>query len=163
MKICGSSDAKWCPTLATPWTITFQAPWSMGFSRQEYWNGLPFPSQGDLPNPGVEPRSPALQADSLPTELRGKPLDENLNPHKKLRIRDIYVCMLSHVRLFAIPWTIQPAKLLCPWNLSWQGYWSVLPFPPPGDNADPGIKLASPVSLALQADSLLLSHQGSPL
>jgi len=50
-----------------------QAPLSMGFSRQEYWNGLPFPSPGELPNPVIEPRSPALQADSLPTELRGKP------------------------------------------------------------------------------------------
>ena len=45
----------------------------MGFSKQEYWSGLPFPSPGDLPNPGIEPRSPALQADSLPTELQGKP------------------------------------------------------------------------------------------
>ena len=45
----------------------------MGFSRQEYWNGLPFPTPGYLPNPGIEPRSPALQADSLPTELQGKP------------------------------------------------------------------------------------------
>ena len=59
---------------ATPWTVVYQAPPSMGFSRQEYWNGLPFPSPGDLPNPGIEPRSPALQADSLPTELQGKPL-----------------------------------------------------------------------------------------
>ena len=46
----------------------------MEFSRQEYWSGLPFPSPGDLPNPGIEPCSPALQADSLPTELRGKPI-----------------------------------------------------------------------------------------
>ena len=46
-----------------------QAPLSVGFSRQEYWSGLPFPSPGDLPDPGIEPRSPALQADSLPTEL----------------------------------------------------------------------------------------------
>ena len=53
----------------TPWTVTCQAPLSMGFSRQEYWSGLPFPSPGDLPNPGIEPRSPALQADSLPTEV----------------------------------------------------------------------------------------------
>ena len=45
----------------------------MGFSGQEYWSGLPFPSPGDLPNPGIEPGSPALQADSLPTELLGKP------------------------------------------------------------------------------------------
>ena len=80
--------AKSCPTLATPWTDC-QAPLSMGFSRQEYWGGLPFPSPedlpnpgieprspifpspGDLPNPGIEPRSPILQADSLPAEPPG--------------------------------------------------------------------------------------------
>ena len=49
---------------ATPWTVAHQAPPSMGFSRQEYWSGLPFPSPGYLPNPGIEPRSPALQADA---------------------------------------------------------------------------------------------------
>ena len=59
-------------SFATPWTAAHQAPLSIRFSRQGYWNGLPFPSPGDLPNPGIEPRSPALQADSLPTELRGK-------------------------------------------------------------------------------------------
>ena len=52
----------------TPWTI-----WSMEFSRPEYWSGWPFPSPGALPNPGIEPRSPALQVDSLPAELQGKP------------------------------------------------------------------------------------------
>ena len=57
------------PALETPWTVACQAPLPMGFSRQEYWSGLPFPSPGDLPNPGIEPRSPALQADSLPAEL----------------------------------------------------------------------------------------------
>ena len=58
---------------ATPWTVADQAPPSMGFSRQEYWsNGLPFPSPGDLSDPGIEPRSPTLQADSLPSELPGK-------------------------------------------------------------------------------------------
>ena len=51
---------------ATPWTVTHQGPLSMGFSRQEYWNELPFPSPGDIPDPGIEPRSPSLQADSLP-------------------------------------------------------------------------------------------------
>ena len=61
--------AKLCPTLMTPWTATCQVPLSMGFSRQEYWSGLPCPSPEDLPNPGTEPGSPALQADSLPTEL----------------------------------------------------------------------------------------------
>ena len=52
----------------TPWTIAYQAPHFMGFSRQEYWNGLPFPSPGELPNPGIEPGSPALQADALTSE-----------------------------------------------------------------------------------------------
>ena len=65
-----------CPTLVTPQTVACQAPLSVGFSRQEYWSGLPFPSPGDLPDPGIKPRSPALQADSLPTELRGKPFSK---------------------------------------------------------------------------------------
>ena len=58
---------------ATPWTVACQAPLSMGFSRQEYWSGLPFPSPGDLPDPGIEPGSPALQADALTSEPPGKP------------------------------------------------------------------------------------------
>ena len=53
---------------ATPWTVAHQAPPSMEFSRQEYWSGLPFPSPGDLPDPGIEPGSPALRADALPSE-----------------------------------------------------------------------------------------------
>ena len=53
---------------ATPWTVAYQAPLSMGFSRQEYWSGLPFPSPGDLPYPGSKPRSPTLQADASPSE-----------------------------------------------------------------------------------------------
>ena len=53
------------PTLCNPWTIVHQAPLSIGFPRQEYWRGLPFPSPGDLPDPGIEPVSPVLQADSL--------------------------------------------------------------------------------------------------
>ena len=57
----------------TPWTVTLQAPLSMGFSRQEYWSGLPCPSAGDLPQPGIKPGSPPLQADSLPSEPPGKP------------------------------------------------------------------------------------------
>ena len=67
--------AKSCLTLATPWTVACQAPLFMGFSRQEYWSGLPFLSPGDLPNPGIEPGFPTLQADSLPIELQGKPMD----------------------------------------------------------------------------------------
>jgi len=67
----GRLATKSCPTLVTPWAVARQVPLSMGFSRQEYWSGLPFPSPGDLPDPRIEPRSPALQADSLPTELWG--------------------------------------------------------------------------------------------
>ena len=58
---------------ATPWTVAHQAPPPMGFSRQEYWSGLPFPSPGDLPDPGIKPRSPTLQADALTSEPPGKP------------------------------------------------------------------------------------------
>ena len=71
--LCGGGGgglvAKSCPTLAIPWTIACQAPLFMGFSSQEYWSGLPFPSPGHLPDPGIEPGSPALQADYLPPEL----------------------------------------------------------------------------------------------
>ena len=56
----------------TPWTVAYQAPQFMEFPRQGYWSGLPFPSPGDLPNPGIDPRAPALQADTLPSEPPGK-------------------------------------------------------------------------------------------
>ena len=58
---------------AIPWTLALQAPLCMEFSRQEDWNGLPFPSPGDLPDPGIEPSSPELQADSLPSEPQEMP------------------------------------------------------------------------------------------
>ena len=74
---------------ATPRTVARQASLSIGFSRQEYWTRLPFPSPGDLPNPGIQPRSPALQVDSLPAEPQGSPnesencsvLSDSLRPH----------------------------------------------------------------------------------
>ena len=66
---CFGLVAKSCLTLATPWTVAWQTSLSIGFSRQEYWSGLPFPSPGDLPNPGIKSGSLVLQADSLPTEL----------------------------------------------------------------------------------------------
>ena len=77
---------------ATPWTIAYQAPPSMGFSRQECWSGLPFPSPGDLPDLGIKPRSPTLQADALLSEPPGK-------------CGSIQLSSLSLVRLFATPWT----------------------------------------------------------
>ena len=58
---------------ATPWTVAHQTPQSMEFSRQEYWSGLPFPSPGDLANPGIEPGAPTLQADALHSEPPEKP------------------------------------------------------------------------------------------
>ena len=65
---------KLCLTLETSWTVAHQVPLSMGFPRQEYWCGLPFPPPRDLPDPGSELRSPALQVDSLLTEILRKPL-----------------------------------------------------------------------------------------
>ena len=69
----GDLVTKSCLTLAAPWTVACQSPLSMGFSRQEYWSGLSFPSPEDLPDPGIKPMSPALQADSLPAEQPEKP------------------------------------------------------------------------------------------
>ena len=80
---------------ATPWTVTYQAPSSMGFSRQEYQSGLPFPSPEDLPDPGIEPRSPAFQADALTSEPPGNPVE-----------------LLSCVQIFMTPWTEARQTLL---------------------------------------------------
>ena len=88
------SEVKWLSRVrlfATPWTVAYQAP-SMGFSRQEYWSGLPFPSPGDLPNPEIEPGSPALWADALPSEPPGKPCQS-----------------LSCVQLFCNPMVCSPS------------------------------------------------------
>ena len=68
--------------VTAPWTVAHQAPLSMEFSRQEYWSGLPFPLPGDLPDAGIEPRSPALQADSLQSNQRGKPMSCNTFPNE---------------------------------------------------------------------------------
>ena len=67
----------------TPWIVAQQAPLSMGFSRQEYWSGLPCPPPGDLPNLGMEPGSPALEADSLLTEHQGSPNNNKYNNYSK--------------------------------------------------------------------------------
>ena len=80
---------------ATPWTVAHQAPLSMGFSRQEYWSRLPFPSPGDLPNLGIEPRSPAFQADALSSEPPGKPYvyAYNIIIHSSQKIETISVTL----------------------------------------------------------------------
>ena len=71
--VCLCVCAQSYPTLCNPWTVGHQAPLSMGFSRQEYWTGLPFPPPGDLPDPGIEPASPALAGRFSITALLGKP------------------------------------------------------------------------------------------
>ena len=83
---CGGLVPKLHATLATPWTVTCQAPLSMGFSMKEYWDGLPFPSPGDLLNAGILPGSPALQADSLPTEPQESPSYIHTYIHSLLNI-----------------------------------------------------------------------------
>ena len=72
-KHCCCLVAKSCLAFCDPWTIACQAPLSLGFPRQEYWSGLLGPSVDDLPEPGIKPASPVLQADSLPSEPPGKP------------------------------------------------------------------------------------------
>ena len=81
----------------TPWTVAYQAPMSMGFSRQEYWSGLPFPSPGDLPNPGIDPGFPTLEADALTSEPPG-------NVYLILKWSEVK--SLSRVGLFVTPWTV---------------------------------------------------------
>ena len=68
----------------TPWTVAHQTPLSMGFSRQEYWSGLPFPSPGDFPDPRIEPSSPTLQEDSLPSEPPGKTINFKILKRRKM-------------------------------------------------------------------------------
>ena len=144
---------------ATQWTIAHQAPPFMGFCRHEYWNGLPFPSPGDLPNPGIEPRSSALQADSLLAEPQGKSKNTGVSSLSLLlqifliqesnqglldcrqiiynwTIREagsMHTCMLSHLVLNHV-WLFGT-----PWTITHQAplsmrfsrqeHWTGLPFP----------------------------------
>ena len=82
----------------TPWTAAYQAPPSMGFSRQEYWSGVPFPSLGDLPNPGTEPGSPALQETQIRSLGWEDPLEKGMATH-------------SSILAWRIPWTEEPGGL----------------------------------------------------
>ena len=82
---------------ATPWTVALQAPLPIEFSRQEYWNRLPFPSPGHLPNPGIEPRSPTLQVDSLPSEPPEMPIQtSSLNLGSQLATAGNFCSHLDH-------------------------------------------------------------------
>ena len=90
----------------TPWTIAYQASPSMRFSRQEYWSGLLFSSPGDFPDPGIKPRCPILQADTLPSEPRGKFqesfLELELLPFCSFYCFSFLICVLSHIMLSCI-------------------------------------------------------------
>ena len=77
--MCVCARAQLCPILATLGTIAHQAPLSMEFSRQEYWSGLPFPTPGYLPNPGIKPKSPTLVGEFFTTEPPGKPINICIN------------------------------------------------------------------------------------
>ena len=110
----GGLVIKLWPTLTTTWTVAHQAPLSMGFSRQEYGSGLPFPSSGDLSHPGIEPGSPVLQADSLPTELRGNFLCMYICLY--IYIFWVILWMLFSVTFFLLHtwWTFFPvSKIFC--------------------------------------------------
>ena len=101
----------------TPWTVAYQAPLSMGFSRQKYWSGLPFPSPGDLPNPGIKPGSPALQADALPSEPPGKPQWKRIC----LQCRRYKRCRFNPW-VGTIPWRIvEIHSSILAWRIPWTG------------------------------------------
>ena len=114
-------------SFAIPWAAVHQASPFMAFSRQEYWNGFPFPPPGDLPDPGIQPESPALAGGFFTTVPPGKP------------ILVVKVKLLSCVRLFGTPWTVAYQAPL-PMGLSRQEYWNGLLFPSPGDLPDSGIE-----------------------
>ena len=108
--------------LVAPWTVAHQLPLSVGFSRQEYWNGLPFSSPGNLPDPGIKPRSLTLQADSLPSEPRVTTLkvtEEDLNPALTL------TCALLQFTTKAKVWTNKQANNKL--NLFWWTSCSLVP------------------------------------
>ena len=84
--LCCCVITKSCLTLATPLTIAHQVPLPMGFPRQEYWSGLPFPSPGDIPDPEIEPKSPALACKFFTTEPPGKPINRWILPFATIQI-----------------------------------------------------------------------------
>ena len=89
---------------ATPWTVAYQAPPSMGFSRQECWSGLPFPSPGDLPDPGIKPGSPALQADALLSEPPGKHSNKVIFLQIIHGVKDLTLWTITHHHVGLLLW-----------------------------------------------------------
>ena len=133
----------------TPWTVTHQAPLSIGFPKQEYWSGLPFPSPRDLSNPGIEHGSPAWQTDSLPLSHWGSPTQCTECESVKVLVTQLCPTLQPH--------GLWLTRFLCPWNSPGKntgvGSHSFLQ----GNLPNPGIEPRSPT---LQVDSL--SSEGSP-
>ena len=116
----------------------------MGFSRQEYWSGLPFPSPGDLPNPGIEPRSPTLQADALISEPPGKH-SQNLVPlYLDVKEVDSFRIIVTHYYTLGLPWWLSGRESACqcrrlgfdPWvrEIPWRRKWEPTPVFLPGES-----------------------------
>ena len=82
----------------TPWTVVRQTPLSTGFPRQEYWSGLPFSSPGDLSNPEIEPRSPALEADSLPSDYQGRPRSPGNELNNLFSLKSLQPIYFLHIK-----------------------------------------------------------------
>ena len=176
------SDSLWPHGIAhhgiPPWNSL--CPW--GFSRQEYYSGWPCPPPGDLPNPGIKPRSPTLLMNSSPSEPPGKPKNTRVGSLSRLQgnfqiqelnwvsciadrffiswaTREAYIYAsvqsLSRVQLFATPWT---AACQAPLSIGFsrEEYWSGMPCPPPGGLPDPGPTHVSYVSCI---DRWALYHQ----
>ena len=103
-KILGYAVFSHVELFATPWTVACQDSLSMGILQAKYWSGLPWPPPGDLPKPGIKSRSPALQADTLPSEPMRKPW----KPLSSVSCSVVSDSLLLH--------GLEPARLLCPWN-----------------------------------------------
>ena len=101
----------------TPWTVAYQASPSMGFSRQEYWSAVPFPSPGDLPDPRIKPRSPALQADALPCKPPGKPDEAFYNSRSKVGSLTRLECEQGLYSLYLVLGNPSPSDFSAPFNL----------------------------------------------
>ena len=133
----------------TPWTAVCQAPLSVGFPRQEHWSGLQFPSPRDLPDPGIEPPSPASAGRFFTAEPPGKPLTMCESESE----------VAQSCPTLCNPMDSGPHQAPLFMGFSRQEYWSGLPFLSPGDLPNPGMEPRSP---ALQADALLSEPPGKP-
>ena len=133
--LCVYSVASVVSDSVTLWTVARQAPLSTGFSRHEYWSGLPCPAPGDHPDSAIKPASPTLQANSLPNEPPGKPFPP------------LCVCLIAQL----CPAHCDPMDCQAPLSMKFsrKEYWSGLPFPAPGNLSNPGIELVSLVSPTL--------------